>query len=311
MSTAQRLYLEAMGIQLWERRALPPVVDGRGGEGGAGEEVQRPVAETAQPKASRASPPVIPVAASGRATAPVVDDAIPAWLDEAPPPEESPYAMAEGEYDLADFIPGHAVPAAPALPLEPALPAIATLGWPALAQRVAGCSGCPALAEGCPPLFGAGNQTADWLLIGAAPTADEAQQGEPFTGQEGVLLGAMLRALGLTREQVYLTNIVKCATPAHREPTAQEAEACAPYLQRQIALVQPRVILLLGRVAAQTLLQCDTPIGKLRGTVHRHEGGASMVATYHPAYLLRSPLEKRQAWADLLLARAAAGTGGA
>jgi DNA polymerase len=221
--------------------------------------------------------------------------------------------MADGEYDLADLIPDHAVPAVSALPLEhpeplePPPPAIATLGWPALAQRVAGCSCCPALAEGCPPLFGAGNQTADWLLIGAAPTADEAQQGEPFTGQEGVLLGAMLRALGLTREQVYLTNIVKCATPEHREPTAQEAQACAPYLQRQIALVQPRVILLLGRVAAQTLLQCDTPIGKLRGTVHRHEGGAPLVATYHPAYLLRSPLEKRQAWADLLLARDAAG----
>jgi uracil-DNA glycosylase family 4 len=260
MSASQRLYLEAIGIQPWERREPPPATD--------------------------------------TPTSPAVEDGIPAWLDEAPPPEVLPYAMAEGAFDTAALDPEAA---------EPASPAIATLEWPELAQRVAECAHCPELAAGHQPLFGTGSREADWLIIGAAPTADEAQQGEPFVGQEGSLLGAMLHALGLTREQVYLTNVLKCATPDHRDPGVQEAQACAPFLQRQIALLRPRVILLMGRVAAQTLLQVETPIGKLRGTVHRYEGGIPLVVTYHPAYLLRSPLEKRRSWADLLLARDAAG----
>jgi DNA polymerase len=117
----------------------------------------------------------------------------------------------------------------------------------------------------------------------------------------------MLQALGLKRQQIFLTNVLKCATPGHREPGAEETAVCAAYLQRQIALVQPKIILLVGRIAAQSLLQVQTPIGKLRGIVHRSGEGIPMVVTYHPAYLLRSPLEKRQAWADLCLARSAIG----
>lgn len=181
---------------------------------------------------------------------------------------------------------------------------VETLDWPELQQKVSTCTLCDELvANRTQTVFGVGNRNADWLIIGEAPGADEDKQGEPFVGRAGQLLNAMLRGIGLQREQVYIANILKCRPPNNRDPRPDEAAACHAYLQRQIALIQPKLVLAVGRIAAQNLLHCDTPIGKLRGQVHRLENNLPLVVTYHPAYLLRSPLEKRKSWADLCLAR--------
>lgn len=180
----------------------------------------------------------------------------------------------------------------------------AELDWDGLQQRVTACTLCDELvANRTQTVFGVGNRNADWLIIGEAPGADEDKQGEPFVGRAGQLLNAMLRGIGLQREQVYIANILKCRPPNNRDPRPDEAAACHAYLQRQIELIQPKLVMAVGRIAAQNLLHCDTPIGKLRGRVHRLDNGLPLVVTYHPAYLLRSPLEKRKSWADLCLAR--------
>jgi len=179
---------------------------------------------------------------------------------------------------------------------------VAALDWTALQQRVQNCTLCTELAASrTQTVFGVGDRQAQWLVVGEAPGADEDVQGEPFVGRAGQLLNAMLHAIGLQRGQVYIANVLKCRPPNNRDPRAEEAANCEPYLQRQIALIQPRLILVVGRIAAQSLLKTDTPIGKLRGRVHRY-GDIPMVVTYHPAYLLRSPGEKRKAWDDLRLA---------
>lgn len=151
-------------------------------------------------------------------------------------------------------------------------------------------------------MFGVGNRSAQWMVIGEAPGADEDRQGEPFVGRAGQLLNSMLKSIGLAREQVYIANILKSRPPNNRDPRPEEVRACIPYLFRQIELVDPQLILCVGRIAAQTLLQTDTPIGKLRGRLHRIAGNRPMIVTYHPAYLLRSPGEKRKSWEDLVLA---------
>ena len=179
--------------------------------------------------------------------------------------------------------------------------AIAAMDWDALAAAVRGCTAC-GLRAGCTQtVFGVGDRRARWLVIGEAPGADEDRQGEPFVGRAGQLLNSMLTAIGLKREQVYIANVLKCRPPGNRDPKPEEAETCRPYLERQIALIKPGIILALGRIAAQNLLNTETPIGKLRGGVHRL-GGVPVVVTYHPAYLLRSPSEKRKSWVDLQLA---------
>jgi DNA polymerase len=142
------------------------------------------------------------------------------------------------------------------------------------------------------------------MLIGEAPGAEEDRQGEPFVGRGRQLLNQMLRAAGVTREQVYIANILKCRPPDNRDPQAEEISACADYLARQVALVQPGLILAVGRISAQSLLDTKTPVGRLRGQVHRYgEQEIPLVVTYHPAYLLRSPAQKPKAWDDLCLAR--------
>ena len=153
-------------------------------------------------------------------------------------------------------------------------------------------------------MFGVGDRSARWLVVGEAPGADEDRQGEPFVGRAGGLLNSMLRGIGLQREQVFIANILKCRPPGNRDPKPEEVAQCLPYLERQIALLRPGIMLAVGRIAAQNLLSTDTPIGKLRGSVHAF--GAQripLVVTYHPAYLLRSPTEKRKAWEDLKFAR--------
>ena len=179
-----------------------------------------------------------------------------------------------------------------------------SLDWPGLKQQVINCQQCELHATRTQAVFGVGNQQADWLIIGEAPGADEDRKGEPFVGRAGQLLNEMLKAIGLKREQVYIANILKCRPPNNRDPKPEEAASCSPYLQRQIELIQPKVILALGRIAAQRLLQSNTSLARLRSQVHHLESTQSpVIVTYHPAYLLRSPAEKRKAWQDLLFAK--------
>lgn len=180
---------------------------------------------------------------------------------------------------------------------------LSTLDWQALEARVAGCTACQLCSTRTRTVFGVGDREADWMLIGEAPGENEDRQGEPFVGQAGKLLDNMLASLQLARgRDVFIANVLKCRPPGNRNPEPAEVEQCEPFLRRQIALVRPRLIVVLGRFAAQTLLRTTTPISKLRGTVHRYEG-IPVVVTYHPAYLLRTLTDKARAWEDLCLAR--------
>jgi uracil-DNA glycosylase family 4 len=173
--------------------------------------------------------------------------------------------------------------------------------WKQFRSEVSACQRCRLCQTRTQTVFGTGSVGAEWMFIGEAPGAEEDAQGEPFVGRAGKLLNNMLRAIGIQREQVYIANILKCRPPKNRDPQPDEAAACRAYLNRQIAWIRPKIIVALGRVAAQNLLATDTAIGRLRGREHRYEG-VPLIVTYHPAYLLRSPLEKRKAWDDLLFA---------
>ena len=175
------------------------------------------------------------------------------------------------------------------------------MDWAQLRDTVAACSRCPLHENRTQTVFGVGDPDADSLIIGEAPGAEEDRRGEPFVGRAGKLLDAMLRVVGLRRSQTFIANILKCRPPNNRDPRAEEVAACRSYLDRQIELVQPKIILAVGRIAAQQLLDTDAPVGRLRGTLHYlHQ--IPLVVTYHPAYLLRSPIQKRKAWDDLCLA---------
>jgi uracil-DNA glycosylase family 4 len=177
----------------------------------------------------------------------------------------------------------------------------ASLSWEELRAAVAGCTRCALHESRTQTVFGVGNTTADWMIIGEAPGAEEDRRGEPFVGRAGKLLDEMLLAIGQQRQSVFIANILKCRPPNNRDPSADESASCRPYLRQQIELVQPKIILAVGRIAAQQLLQSDAPVGRLRGTVHELDG-VPLVVTYHPAYLLRSPSQKRKSWDDLCLA---------
>ncbi|MGH8143319.1 MAG: uracil-DNA glycosylase [Steroidobacteraceae bacterium] len=180
-----------------------------------------------------------------------------------------------------------------------------TAGWNALRAEVLGCTRCALHAGRTQAVFGVGNPQADWMVIGEAPGAEEDRRGEPFVGPAGQLLDAMLRAIGLSRdENVFIANVLKCRPPGNRDPRPEEAAACLPYLRRQIEHVRPRLLLAVGRVAAQNLLGTGQSLSRLRGRVHRFgELNTPLVVTYHPAYLLRNPADKRKAWEDLKFAR--------
>ena len=182
--------------------------------------------------------------------------------------------------------------------------------WDAVAGEVAGCTRCELHRCRTRTVFGVGDRAASWLVVGEAPGADEDRQGEPFVGRAGQLLNSMLLGIGLAREQVFIANVLKCRPPNNRDPKPEEVAQCLPYLERQIALLRPKIMLAVGRIAAQNLLATDTPIGKLRGHVHAFgTQRIPLVVTYHPAYLLRSPTEKRKAWEDLKFARRVAAGG--
>ncbi|KAB2314099.1 uracil-DNA glycosylase [Betaproteobacteria bacterium SCN2] len=180
---------------------------------------------------------------------------------------------------------------------------ILQMDWAQLKEAVANCTGCELHKTRTQGVPGVGDESADWLVIGEAPGADEDAQGEPFVGQAGRLLDAMLAAIGLARgDNVYIANVLKSRPPGNRNPAPEEIAACMPYLERQVQLIQPKIILALGRFAAQTLLDTEEAIGRLRGRVHHYQG-IPLVVTYHPAYLLRNLPDKEKAWEDLCLAQ--------
>ena len=179
---------------------------------------------------------------------------------------------------------------------------IAKMDWPALKVAVPGCTACALHKSRTQTVFGVGDENANWLLVGEAPGAEEDQRGEPFVGQAGRLLDAMLASIGLARNtNVYIANVLKCRPPGNRNPEPGEVAQCSPHLLRQVELIKPRLIVAMGRFAAQTLLATDASIASLRGQLHAYHG-VPLIVTYHPAYLLRTPTDKAKAWQDLLFA---------
>jgi DNA polymerase len=206
--------------------------------------------------------------------------------------------------------PAPTFPAAPVPTPSPTLAAgegrgaaIAVMDWEELRGAVAACDACMLCRDRKQAVLGVGDVRADWLFVGEGPGAEEDERGEPFVGQAGKLLDAMLAAIDLRRgEDVYIANVVKCRPPGNRTPEAEETAACWPYLERQIALLQPKLIVALGRPAAQTLLQAEVKVGESRGRLFDFRG-IPLIVTYHPAYLLRSLPDKAKAWEDLCFMR--------
>jgi uracil-DNA glycosylase len=221
----------------------------------------------------------------------------PRWrLRAAPPPieaevvPEQPEQPEQPSAKIADAAPGNRGTA------------IMGMEWVELQASIRACDACPLHADRTQAVPGVGDENADWLFVGEAPGADEDAQGEPFVGQAGKLLDNMLASIGLKRgTNVYIANVLKCRPPGNRNPLPEEVAQCAPYLQRQVGLIKPKLIVALGKFAAQTLLGQETTISSLRGQVHRYQG-IPLIVTYHPAYLLRSLTEKAKAWQDLCLA---------
>ncbi|WP_175899940.1 uracil-DNA glycosylase [Burkholderia vietnamiensis] len=322
--------LEEMGLaQIWVRRgqkgqgsAAGDAAAGAMDDAAAATTAAADVAQAAASPAQRATRSAQPAQAAqpvqAREDATPVGTAMPraesdrpahtaAAADHASMPATSPAPASDmplaAEDDFAWF---DATP--PGDPLPPAemradVAPVATLDWDALAARVAGCTSCRLCEKRTQTVFGVGDREADWMLIGEAPGENEDKQGEPFVGQAGKLLDNMLQSLTLARgTNVYIANVIKCRPPGNRNPEPDEVARCEPYLQRQVALVKPKLIVALGRFAAQTLLKADASIASLRGRVHTYEG-VPVIVTYHPAYLLRSLQDKSKAWADLCLAR--------
>ncbi|MFP6559305.1 uracil-DNA glycosylase family protein [Paraburkholderia sp. B3] len=260
--------------------------------------VESDVAAPARPEV-RIPDPVSPRDSAVEAREPAAQSADTHAARAAQAPDEPP-PLTEDDFAWFDAAPVSAEPSA-----RPPAPGndVATLDWDSLAERVAGCTRCRLCEKRTNTVFGVGNREADWMVIGEAPGENEDRQGEPFVGQAGKLLDNMLRALALSRvENVYIANVLKCRPPGNRNPEPDEVARCEPYLKRQVALVKPKIIIAMGRFAAQSLLKSEGSIASMRGRVHEYEG-VPVIVTYHPAYLLRSLQDKSKAWADLCLAR--------
>ena len=281
MERARRLeYLRTMGVEAWERRNLPRPI----------EAPALPSPHIAAPLTEAATLP-LEAAVSSRAR---IEPPRPAIIR-----PQAPVATGSAAAALAG-IPVVTAARAAGSPVSPEVEA----QWESLQAEVLGCTKCALHSTRTQGVFGVGNRRAEWLIIGEAPGAEEDRRGEPFVGRAGQLLNAMLKAIGLPREQVFIANILKSRPPGNRDPKPDEVAACLPYLMRQIALLQPRLMLAVGRIAAQNLLATDMALGRLRGQVHHFgELNTPLIVTYHPAYLLRSPADKRKAWEDLKFAR--------
>ena len=290
LDARQRAMLAEMGVRLWAPQAKAPA----------------PTVEPVTAEAVALSPP--------RAVAPAAAP--------APVPAPAPAPRAR----MAP--PAPAVPPAPASAFTPSPrpDGIEAMDWDALQTAVAGCRACGLCTGRTQAVFGVGNRSADWMVVGEAPGETEDRVGEPFVGPAGQLLDHMLAAIGLSRQAentiesiagradtesatdqkgmksgVYIANVIKCRPPGNRNPEPGEVAQCEPYLRRQVALVQPKIILAMGRFAVQSLLNTAEPIGRLRGRVHHYQG-VPVIVTYHPAYLLRALPDKAKAWQDLCLA---------
>ncbi|CAE6703214.1 hypothetical protein R69927_01494 [Paraburkholderia domus] len=263
------------------------------------QQADSPQAMQARDQGDRREPSAQQQGQQGRMQAPVEarPPSQPSRTPEPPAVEMPP----DDDFAWFDDLPTH--PGTEARAETPEPPSIQTLDWDALSARVAACERCRLCEKRTNTVFGVGDRNADWMLIGEAPGENEDRLGEPFVGQAGKLLDNMLRSLTLARERnVYIANVIKCRPPGNRNPEPDEVARCEPYLQRQVALVKPKLIVALGRFAAQSLLKTDASISSLRGRVHEYEG-VPVIVTYHPAYLLRSLPDKAKAWADLCLAR--------
>ncbi len=279
LDARQRAMLAEMGVRVWAPR--PAAAPERPA-------VPAPVTQAVETPAHRAAAPV-PADAT---TEPVTPAAPRAVVKPTP---------SDGGTALAGVIKPARLPAAEG---------IEQMDWAQLEATVAACRACGLCESRRNTVFGAGSATADWMVVGEAPGENEDREGQPFVGAAGQLLDNMLRAVGRSRsgtgvdtdaKRVYIANVLKCRPPSNRNPQPAEVAQCAPYLARQVALLQPKIILAMGRFAVQALLQTDEPIGKLRGRVHHYQG-VPVIVTYHPAYLLRNPTDKSKAWADLCLA---------
>jgi DNA polymerase len=278
----RKAYLEAMGIQSWMPRSAAPS-EQKADSGETAVEVE-PAAVSVIPATEQI--PQQAIRPSPQAHSMPMADSPPDWLDDIPLPDDE-YAPSAIPDELTNENNGSV-----------SNDGIGQLSWTQLASRVAQCTACELHKTRTQTVFGVGLQTAKLMVIGEAPGADEDRKGEPFVGRAGKLLTAMLGAIGLERDHVYITNILKCRPPGNRDPRAEECLHCAAYLQRQIALVNPQVIMAFGAVAAHNLLQSDEPVGRLRAKSHQLKG-IPVVVSYHPAYLLRSPEQKAKAWQDL------------
>lgn len=300
----QRIWLREIGMErLWLRPAPAPSRPAADPQVIVSKEVfpasaQPPAAESRpvpQPAPVTAAPVAVPPAAAAPAAAESAPGrpGIPASIltRSGPPPRPAPKAEAE----------------APPPPPVPVAEAIRNASLDEMREQVVACSACGLCKGRRNAVFGHGGQPTRWLVVGEAPGEQEDRQGQPFVGRSGQLLDAMLSSVDMSRERdVFITNVIKCRPPGNRNPKPEEIAACSPYLMRQIALLKPERILVLGRFAAQTLLGTDATIGSLRGRIHQLKTDEGLeipvVVSYHPAYLLRSPSEKARAWQDLRLA---------
>lgn len=264
----RRAYLTAMGIPVWVPRGqAAPAVD-TAAERSAGEAGAAPAPTAAAAETEAEAPPAMSAELA---------DALAEQVD----------AGGDAHVEAPDSANG-----------------VASLDWATLERTIRSCTACPLCETRTQAVPGVGANTADLLIIGEAPGQEEDRQGEPFVGRAGQLLDRMLAAIALDRSGVFITNVLKCRPPRNRDPNPEEVQACAPYLRRQIELIAPRVILSVGRVSAQSLLETSEAIGRLRGRWHAFgPHGTPLWVTYHPAYLLRNPAAKRKAWSDLKAVR--------
>jgi DNA polymerase len=319
--------LAAMGLRLW---TPPPAAAPAAAVAALAEEAESAAAGRAAAQAAVAAD----AAPARPAAVPAAAAPAPAAAEPRPPAPRPAHLEAARAAALGARAPGVTSVAAAAAAVQATLSdpamveraaAIATLDWPALKAAVAQCTACGLCASRKQTVFGVGHAQADWMIVGEAPGEQEDLQGEPFVGPAGQLLDQMLRAVGQSRfvdgqradelagdpaRRVFIANTLKCRPPRNRNPEPDEMARCEPFLQRQLALVRPRIILAMGRFAVKQLLRSDEAIGRLRGRVHRYEG-VPVIVTYHPAYLLRNLPDKAKAWEDLCLARRVADEGAA